>query len=213
MISTQPRIALLAEQVDRTVSDLIASLPDPDRLSPDDHRGLIARYTTVLEGNFIYWMTAAHISVASAEARSIIRDNLHEEVRDNHPGMLRKFALAAHAAPTAADAAAVQRNLQNVRLWVAELSAPKIILMMAFFEAFITRFMPYLAGLATRRGSAELEYTAVHGTLDAAHTQGLLRALDAEMAFGLEPVPSPPDLFHGVEVLGPLIRTIIDPRA
>ena len=213
MIPAQPHAASIEEYVDQTACDLIAFLPDADRLSLEDHRGIIARYTAVLEGNFIYWMTAAYISVVSEEARSTIHDNLYEEVRDNHPGMLRKFALAAQAAPTEADAAAVQRDLQSVRLWVAELPAPKIVLMMAFFEAFITRFMPYLAGLATRRGSTEQEYTEVHGTLDAVHTRGLLRAFDAEMALRPRPVPPAPNLFAGVEVLRTLIRTIIDPRA
>ncbi|PYU89257.1 MAG: hypothetical protein DMG08_22195, partial [Acidobacteria bacterium] len=63
-------------------------------------------------------MTAAYLSVASEEAHSVIRDNLLEEVRDNHPGMMRKFAMAADAFPTDSDALAVHRNLQNVRLFV-----------------------------------------------------------------------------------------------
>src|SRR5205823_2891469 len=83
--------------------------------SADEQRGIIARYSAVLEGNFIYWMTAAHLAVASDEARAIIEDNLREEVRDNHPGMLRRFAIAAHAVPTDTDASTVYRNLEHVR--------------------------------------------------------------------------------------------------
>src|SRR5262249_7727232 len=152
--------------------------------------------TAVLEGNFIYWMTAAYLAVASEEGRSIIQDNLHEEVRDNHPGMLRKFALAARAIPTDADACAVHRNLENVRGFVARLAARETVLMMAFFEAFITRFMPYLAELATRRGSAEQRYTEVHGVVDVVHAQELFRAFDAELRLA----PAPPhdiDLVEG----------------
>src|SRR3989441_11942236 len=104
-------------------------------------------------------MTAARLAVSSDEARAIIEDNLREEIRDNHPGMLRRFALAAHAAPTDSDALAVYRNLENVRLFVARLSAGKIVLMMGFFEGFITPVMPYLAGLAPRPGPAERGYT------------------------------------------------------
>src|SRR5207244_3747093 len=78
-------------------------------------------------------------------------------------GMLRKFAVAAHAVPTDADALAIGGALQDVRLFVGQLSAPKLLLMMAFFEGFITKFMAYLAGLAVRQGSSELEYTDVHG--------------------------------------------------
>ena len=202
----------IQEHIDRAIGELIASLPDPEQLVPDERRALIARYAAVLEGNFIYWMTAAHLAVSTDEARAIIEDNLREEVRDNHPGMLRRFALAAHAAPTDADALAVYRNLENVRLFVADLSAVEIVLMMAFFEGFITRFMPYLADLADRQGSAERQYTDVHGVVDVVHTEGLFRALEAEMLRKPDVVEPTPTLFTGVKVLRTLIENVIHPN-
>ena len=205
-------IAPIQAHIEVTIDDLLASLRRPERLSPEERRGIIARYTSVLEGNFIYWMTAAHLAVASDEARAIIEDNLREEVRDNHPGMLRRFALAAHAAPTDADALAVYRNLENVRLFVADLSAVEIVLMMAFFEGFITRFMPYLADLADRQGSAERQYTDVHGVVDVVHTEGLFRALEAEMLRKPDVVEPTPSLFTGVKVLRTLIENVIHPN-
>jgi hypothetical protein len=157
-------------------------------------------------------MTAAHLAVASDEAKAIIEDNLREEVRDNHPGMLRRFALAAHAAPTDSDAMAVYRNLEHVRLFVADLSAVRIVLMMAFFEGFITRFMPYLADLAARQGSAERQYTDVHGVVDVVHTEGLFRALESEMLLKPDAPEPTPSLFTGVEVLRTLIENVIHPN-
>jgi len=122
-------------------------------------------------------------------------------------------SLAAHAAPTDSDALAVYRNLENVRLFVARLSAVKIVLMMAFFEGFITRFMPYLADLAARQGSAEREYTDVHGVVDIVHTEGLFRALEAEMMLLRPDVPEPTtSLFTGVETLQALIQNVIHPH-
>ena len=207
------RTAPLQELIDRAIQDLLVSFPDPEGLSHDERRGIIARYTAVLEGNFIYWMTAANLSVASDEAHAIIHDNLLEEVRDNHPGMLRKFAIAARAVPTDSDVLAVHAPLQNVRQFVAQLSGAKIVLMMAFFEGWITRFMSYLATLAQRQGSVEHEYTDVHGVVDVVHTQELLRALDAELT--LLPAPPPPvtHLLEGVHVLRTLIQSIIHPVA
>src|SRR3989454_8134678 len=122
--------------------------------------------------------------------------------------MLRRFAMAARAVPTDSDVLAVHRNLQNVRLFVGRLSGVKIVLMMAFFEGWITRFMPYLAELARRQGSTEQEYTDVHGVVDVVHTQELFRALEAEMALApdLEPAAK---LLTGVELLGALIQRII----
>src|SRR3989475_5856708 len=205
----QARTAPLREHIDGAIQDLLASCPDPAGLFADERRGIIARYTAVLEGNFIYWMPAANLASASAEAHAIIHDNLLEEVRDNHPGMLRRFAIAARAVPTDADVLAVHRNLQNVRLFVGRLAGVKIVLMMAFFEGWITRFMPYLAALARRQGSTEQEYTDVHGVVDVVHTQELFRALDAEMA--LTPAPPPPatQLLEGVGLLRTLIENIV----
>jgi hypothetical protein len=203
--------AYLQHQVDRAVDSLISSLPEPGRLSADQRRGIIARYTAVLEGNFIYWMTGAYLAVRSEESRRIILDNLHEEVRDCHPGMLRKFALSANALPRDYDAQAVYQDLTNVRLFIGRLSAVPLVLTMAFFEGFIQKFMDFLAKVAIEQGSAELEYTDVHGVCDVAHTEGLFRALDAEMA--INPPRPGTDLFEGVDLLTSLIKSIVPPTA
>src|SRR5437762_174039 len=174
--------ASIQAHIDGAIEGLLAALPDPGRLSPEERRGIIARYTAVLEGNFIYWMTGAYIAVGSDEARAKIMDNLREEVRDCHPGMMRRFALAAHAIPNDTDAQAVYRNLMNVRLFIGRLSPVPTVVTMAFFEGFIQRFMPYLADLARRQGSTEMEYTDVHGVCDVTHTEELYRALETEMA-------------------------------
>jgi hypothetical protein len=186
-------------------------LPNRKQFSADQRRGIIARYTAVLEGNFIYWMTAAYLSVESEQARLIILDNLREEVRDSHPRKLREFALAAHAFPTDSDALAIHRDLTNVRLFVGRLSGVRIVIMMAFFEGFIQRFMSYLAELAAGQGSVEREYSDVHGVCDVAHTKELFHALAAEMA--LNPPEPGADLFEGVDLLRTLIQGIVDPIA
>jgi len=209
-VTTKPsNTTPIQERVEWTIERLIASCPDPAQLSPEERRGIIARYAAVLEGNFIYWMTAAYLSVASDEAHAIVQDNLREEVRDNHPGMLRRFAMAARALPTDVDALAVWPALESVRRFVAGLSGVKIVLMMTFFEGFISRFMPYLAELAASQGSAEREYTDVHGVVDIEHTQGLFRASEAEMTLMNDECPPAEELFEGLELLQTLIQSIL----
>ena len=200
---------LIQEHTDSIVDDLLASLPRAEDLSAEERRGIIARYAAVLEGNFIYWMTGAYLSVGSEEARSIILENLREEVRDCHPGMLRKFTMAAHALPKDSDALAVYRNLSNVRLFIGRLSPAPIVVMMAFFEGFIQRFMPYLAEVAQQQGSVEREYTDVHGVCDVAHTQELFRALEAEISLVQESRELVENLFEGVYLLKTLIENIV----
>jgi hypothetical protein len=205
--STLSRTAPIQEHIERAIQQLFASFPDPDRLSAEEQRAIIARYTAVLEGNFIYWMTAAYLSVASTEAHAIIRTNLLEEVRDNHPGMLRRFAMAARSIPTDRDALAVSRHLHGVREFVGRLSGARIVIMMACFEGFIQRFMPYLEDLARRQGSSETQYTDVHGVCDVAHTQELFNALEAELA--LMGVPPTAALLEGVGLLTALLQVIV----
>lgn len=196
----------LKHQIDSTIEDLIASLPDPKRLAAEQRRGIIARYTAVLEGNFIYWMTATYLSVKAEEARPILLDNLREEVGDCHPAMLRKFTMAAHAFPTDKDMLDVHTDVTNVRLFLGRFSGVQNLLTMAFFEGYIQQFMAYLAELAEAQGSVERVYTDVHGVCDVAHSEGLFRALHAEMA--VNPLDRSEDLFEGVDLLSKLIRRI-----
>jgi hypothetical protein len=197
----------IQEQIAAIVDDLIAQLPNPERLTSEQRRGIIARYSAVLEGNFIYWMTAAYIAVKSDEVRPILAENLFEEVRDAHPVMLRKFAVAAHAFPTDTDALAIDAELRNVRLFLGKLQGVQSVLTMAFFEGWIQRFMAYLADLAGAQGSSEREYTDVHGVCDITHTAELYRALALEMA--VNPISPDADLFEGVDVLRTLIIAIV----
>ncbi len=199
----------IRDHINREVADLLASFPSIVALSADQRRGMIARYTAVLEGNFIYWMTGALLAVRSEEAKAKIVENLTEEVRDSHPAMMRRFAIAAHAMPTEADAAAVYDNLSKVRMFIGTLSPVPILVTMAFFEGFIQQFMPYLAELARRQGSSDMEYTDVHGICDIGHTEELWNALEAEIALSDGSMPAGMDLFDGVERLRGLVDNII----
>jgi len=199
--------ALIQEQIAMKIDDLIATLPNPEQLTPEQRRGIIARYTAVLEGNFIYWMTATLLAVQSEEARPILLDNLHEEISESHPVMLRKFTMAAHAFPREIDVLAVHEEMTKIRLFLGKLQGVQSLVTMAFFEGFIQKFMSYLANLAAAQGSTEMEYTDVHGVCDIAHSQGLFRAVSLENS--INPISPDADLFEGVDLLSNVIHTII----
>ncbi len=206
-VSVAKHLRPIQQRIESVIGELLSSLPNLETLSTAQRRGIIARYAAVLEGNFIYWMTATLLSIKSEESRSIVLDNLREEVRDCHPAMMRRFALAAHAAPTDADAMAVHETMTKVRLFLGRLSGVQNLLAMVFFEGFIQQFMAYLADLAQRQGSSDMEYTDVHGLCDITHTQELFRALTAEMA--LDPIQPDTDVFEGVDLLRALVQAII----
>lgn len=208
----QPSQSLISEDtikptITAMIDDLIGLLPDPKKLNAEERRGIIARYSAVLESNFIYWMTATLLAVHEEEARPILLDNLHEEVRDAHPVMLRRFAIAAHAFPTDSDSLAINEDLTKMRLFLGKLSAVQSLVAMAFFEGYIQKFMSYLADLAVEQGSDDMEYTDVHGVCDIAHTDGLFRALSIEMA--ANPLDSEEDLYEGVSILRTLMHRIV----
>src|ERR1700730_10188254 len=114
-------LAATKTRIEQAIDRVMFSLPRLEQLSGEQRRGMIARYTAVLEGNFIYWMTVANLSVKSEDARPIIIDNLLEEVRDSHPAMLRRFAIAAGAMPTKDDALAINSELTQARLFFGKL--------------------------------------------------------------------------------------------
>ena len=84
-------VAVIEDKTTAIIDELIDSLPDPKQLTSEERRGIIARYTSVLEGNFIYWMTAALIAAKAEQSQPILLENLYEEVHDCHPLMLRTF--------------------------------------------------------------------------------------------------------------------------
>jgi hypothetical protein len=197
-------------EIESIIDGLMASLPNPQQLTSEERRGIIARYSSVLEGNFIYWMTAALIVVKTDEAREELIENLHEEVKDAHPDMLRRFAIAAHAFPTDQDALAMHDEVTKMRKFLGRLSPVQSLASMAYFEGSIQRFMPFLANLAALEGSTEMEYTDVHGVCDVAHTEGLYRAFTAEIE--ASPLDPGADLLEGVHLLQVLFERIVHYR-
>lgn len=199
--------ASIQQQVSTMIDDLITQLPNPQRLTDEERRGIIARYTSVLEGNFIYWMTATYLATHSEDARLILIDNLMEEVRDSHPVMLRKFTMAANAFPSSEDVLAVHATMTKMRLFLGRLQGVQSLVTMAFFEGFIQKYMPFLAALAAARGSKEMEYTDVHGVCDVAHSEGLFRAVLLENS--INPISAEENLFEGVELLCKVIGSVM----
>jgi hypothetical protein len=215
LLAPQPQVgsdgASIQQKVATTIDDVIARLPDPERLTDEERRGIIARYTAVLEGNFIYWMTATYLATHSEEARQILIENLLEEVRDSHPVMLRRFTMAANAFPSSEDVLAVHDTMTKMRLFLGRLQGVQSLVTMAFFKGFIQKYMPFLAALAAARGSEEMEYTDVHGVCDIAHSEGLFRAVSLENS--INPIGAEANPFEGVELLCNVIGSVMQKPA
>ena len=148
-------LSSIKRQIDSEIDSLVAALPDPKDLTPEQRRGIIARYSAVLEGNFIYWMTAAYLSVRSEEARPILIENLREKLPIVIPRCYGGLRLR-RCHPAEADAMAVRDNFdQGPRIPGAPAGSANV-LTMGFFESYIQRFMSYLADLAVAKALRNL---------------------------------------------------------
>jgi hypothetical protein len=152
-------------------------------LSPSESRKMIAQYTAAIAGNFVPWMAAASVSARSLQGRFACEENLFQEMCDDHPGMLEQFSLSANAQPTLNDTRHVIDAVQSIRTMVSEMNGLKNIALMTCLEGTSKIFIPYLAELATRRGSKNLAYTDAHGVADAKHAEQFLWAISYEEKF------------------------------
>jgi hypothetical protein len=200
-------ISTIQDRVNQLIDQTMASLPPVETLTPEQRRGIIARYSAVLEGNFIYWMTAILLAIKSEDAKPVILENLHEEIHESHPNMMRNFAIAAGAFPTAQDSLSLSHELTAVRLFLGRLDPVPSLVLMAYFEGLIQKFMTPLAAMAAAQGSTDMVYTDVHGVCDIAHTAGLFESLAYEMA--INPPAEGTDIYEGLDLLRTLFDKII----
>lgn len=155
-----------------------------DKISEDEARTIIKRYTAAIEGNFLAWMGAASVSARSVVSRFAAEENLWVELKEDHPSMLRNFAICCRAEPESKDVQYVHDEILNLRKMVGELSGLKNITLMATLENTSIVFIPWLAQLAKKLHCNDLTYTDIHGVADIEHADQFLEALTDEQNLG-----------------------------
>ncbi len=171
----------IQQRIAAIVDEMMAQLPNPQQLTAEERRGIIARYSAVLEGNFIYWMTATFLAVKSQRSASDFAREPFRGVPRLSPGNDAQVRHRSSRIPDRPRCARVGANLTRMRLFLGRMQGVPSLVSMAFFETWIQRFMPFLAALAAAQGSTEMEYTDVHGVCDVAHSQELFRAVAIEL--------------------------------
>src|SRR3989344_8007789 len=156
----------LKVKMDKAINEVRSFLPSHQKLSKEQAIKIIQRYTASIEGNFLSWMSGASISVRSVISRFAVDENLWVEIKDNHPGMLRKFAINCKAEPNSEDYRYSERETNSIRELVSELSGIKTISLMATLENTSSAFIPFLAELGKKLGCKDFTYTNVHGEAD-----------------------------------------------
>jgi len=207
MTSTLSRTAPIQEHIDRAIQELFASFPNPDRLSAAeavrDHRPLHRGARGQL-----HLLDDRRLSLRRVDGGA--RDHPQQPPRGGSRQPSRDAATVRHgraAIPTDRDALAVSRHLHGVREFVGRLSGARIVIMMAFFEGFIQRFMPISRSSPDARAPRRRSTPMCTAVCDVAHTQELFHALEAELA--LIGVPPTAALLEGVGLLTALLQVIV----
>lgn len=184
-----------------------------DELDESAMREIVRRYTAAVEPNFIPWVGAGVISARSVQGRFAASENLEEELRGDHQGMLRDFAERIGCTPNAEDYCAVQPAVQRTRDQVREMNGLKNIALLAYLENTSGAFIPYLAGIAKKLGNGKenLIYTDAHGEADIEHARQFLWALGHEKKTGY----GHPDqtIREGIIAGGLFLRDVLGLRA
>jgi hypothetical protein len=155
-----------------------------DRLPVDDRslaRTFIARHTAATEANFQAWLGATAACVRTPLAKQVTRRQLREEMMANHASLLRSFAVAAGAEPSARHYRDVFRPIDALRTVIAKMNGVRSLIIMTLLEGiYAASVMPCLASFARDLKSPDLRYTDVHCEADDLHMRDLVRALIAE---------------------------------
>ena len=197
---------ILKEKMSKATNEVRSLLPDLNKISKEQAIKIIQRYVAAIEGNFLSWMGGASISASSVISKFAVDENLWVEIKDNHPGMLRKFAKDCNAEPNSEDFRYVEKEVNSVRKLVAELSGVKAIALMASLENTSSAFVPFLASLGKKLGCKDFTYTGVHGEADIEHANQFLEALSAEKNLGY--INSDKDIDESIKTALVLIKKI-----
>ncbi len=149
-------------------------------VSADDAKEIIARYAAAVEGNFTSWMGAALIYARTPQGEFAAKENLVVEIKDDHPGMLREFARQAQAEPSLVHYKKVNQSVSSMRRFIGMGNGLEALTVMATLENTSAVFVPYLAALAIKRDSMDLQYTDVHGVADINHAKQFIWAVEYE---------------------------------
>ena len=169
------------KKLEQARNNVKSKLKTIDVFSVEQAKDILARYTAGIEGNFVQWMGAAVIYARSPQGKYAATENLDVEVKENHPAILREFAKSAKAEPSLEHYQAVDAVVASMRTLIASGNGLEALTVMATIENTSTAFVPYLAGLAKKRGSTNLHYTHIHGEADVEHARQFVWAVEHEL--------------------------------
>ena len=165
-------------------------LRHPAALTIGQVRGVIGAYTAAIEPNFVTWMTVAHKTALSAEAKVLIAQNRDEWIEQDYTKLLREFALYCGVKPTPDDYGRIAVPVVSMWTLFAQKNNVASLAAVAALEDMSPVFMPYLAAVAKMLDCSDFHYTQIHTKVDGNHAQTVMNGLVQEMAYGTDSLTS-----------------------
>ncbi len=154
--------------------------------SKESQSRVLGRYSSAIIPNFIPWLKLTQDSLNSSEAREEVRKNIEDEIKGDHPGMLRRFVSSAGIVYSPDTSLTNLRDLHFINGDVFYRSPPsslRKIAALAVMENTSLKFIPVLESYARSLGGKDFEYTQVHGEADIEHAKDLYDALRQEFDY------------------------------
>ena len=171
----------VSEQLSFSKASVQKFLRKPEELTTEQAKGIVGTYRLAIEPNFIPWMKLAERTVDNGKARELIAQNIRDEIKDNHPLMLRQFAKNCGVHINDDDYDRALEPVVNMWRLFAEDSSIMNLAVAATLENTSLVFVPYLAELGKKLGCQDFQYTEKHGQADVKHADELAEGLVEEI--------------------------------
>jgi len=174
--------------IDQARARIARSLLPLETLTPEQAGSILAQYRLAVEPNFIAWMMQARQYAQSERAKAVLEQNLHDEITQDHPAMLRAFATSCGVIPTRQAYQKVAEPVLDLWRLFGETNSLQNLVVAMILENTSPIFIPYLAQIGKKLGCQDFTYTHVHGVADIQHARELYEGALEEMSFVAAPL-------------------------
>jgi len=172
----------LLEKIESAKNEFVNTLPK-EELNKEKAKIIIKRQVAAFEWNFIIWLSSILITAKSNKAKQETKENLAEELKDNHAGLLRSFAKSWDSLPDKKDFEFLEKEIWEIRELISEMSGLKNLVLMTILEDTASDCMLYLNKAAKIIGATDTRYADMHYTLDLKHSQDFKDSLVEEIKY------------------------------
>ncbi len=152
-------------------------LPSIATLESEVLTDIVLTFADTIRPTFIPLLTLTWLRATSSEAQRACRENLQDELKDDHPGMLDRFVAPLRSTEPNYARRMEAKQRADALLTYTQRSALYGVSVLALLEHTSAAFIPWLGDAGRKLKLADFTYIQVHGEADIAHAEDLTQAL------------------------------------